>query len=237
MKIFLTLNPSEDLYFQIKLAKNLGFDGVEIVLERSAKKVMINEKEKIREILESLNMNVSFHLPSNLNILEERDFKKIIKLYNIVEYFKSFGVVHIFAENEKEIKEYEDILEEIKNKNLYFENLFQRSEFLEKIYKLNLKFVIDISHFLTVNSFSRFKEFLIKYKPKILHFHFSDSNGISHSHLPFGKGVLPINKIVEFLVKNFNDRTISLEIFETEIPEIDFEISLKILKNLINKYG
>lgn len=237
MRIFLTLNPSKDVYSQIELAKKLGFDGVEIVLEDDMREVVEKEKEKIKNKLENLGIYACFHLPNWLNILNRDDLKEIFHLYKIVEYFNSFGVLHIFSDDEKSIKKYKIIEKEIKDKNLYFENLFQRTEILENIFVFNLKFVIDISHFLTANPFPKFKEFLLKNKNKIFHFHFSDNNGITHSHLPLGKGILPIKKIIEILVEYFNDRSISFEIFETDIPELDFEISIKIFKNIIDKYG
>ncbi|MEM5882255.1 MAG: TIM barrel protein [Candidatus Aenigmatarchaeota archaeon] len=237
MRVLLTINPSKNVFKQIKLAKKIGFDGVEIVLEDKAMKTVLNKKSDVKNLLEELNMFASFHLPFWLNILNKDDFNEIQNLYEIANFFNTFCVTHINSENKNDLKIFSKILKKIRDKKIYFENLFQKIDFLENFSKLNVFLTIDISHMLTINTFTEFRNFIVNNKQKILHFHISDANGFSHSHLPFGKGVLPLRRIAELLIKNFNDRTISFEIFDTDFPEIDFESSFIIFKNLIDKYG
>lgn len=234
MKIFLSINPEKDIYNQIELAKSIGYDGVEIVLEGKVRETVLSEKEKVRKILEKNKMYFCFHLPNWLNPLDENDLKEILELKKIVDEFNTFGIVHLEIEDKRKIRKINKLPKEMKQ-NIFFENLFQSVDILERIAYLDVKFVIDISHFLTSNSFEKLKNFLEKAKNKIFHFHLSDGNGFSHSHLPLGHGIFPIREIISILLKNFNDRTITLEIFEHDIPEIEYEISLNLLKDLIKK--
>lgn len=235
MKVFLSLNPKKDIFDQIKMAKKIGYDGVEIVLEEKVGETVKKKKEKVKKFLKKKKLDFCFHLPNWLNVLRAEDVKEILNLKKIVEYFNSFGVLHLDINTTEEIKKLKKIPRELKE-NLYYENLLQSSSLLKKIFKLDLNFTIDISHFLIHNSFLDFKKFLKENKRKVKHFHLSDGNGIFHSHLPLGKGVYPIKNIVEFLLENFKDRTITLEIFDTSIPEIEFEISYEIINDILKNY-
>jgi len=236
MKLLLTLNPSKDLIEQIHLAKNIGFDGVEIVLEDLAQKKFFDEKyrKEILKIAKENNMILYFHLPAYLDVRKEKDLDEIKKFLEIIykEFEKSFCILHIYAENLYEIKDFKKSVKNLDISKILFENLFQDINFLEKIFKENLNFVIDLQHLLISNSLSKSLNFLRKNKEKILHFHISDSDGINHLHLPLGNGALPLKKIIEFLRENFDDRTITFEIFLTEIPEIDIEASYFLFKKL-----
>lgn len=235
MKFYLSLNPKKNIYYQINLAKSIGYDGVEIILEDKILKTVLKEKEKVLKLIKNLKIEACFHLPFWLNILEKKDLKKILDLNKIALEFNSFSVVHLPLDRLEDLEILEKISNYLRGKNIYFENLFQPIELLEEVFKLNLKFVIDISHFISFNSISLFKTFLEKNRQKIYHFHLSDGYNFSHSHLPLGKGEYPLKQIIFFLYEKFKNNTISLEIFETDIPEIEFEISLNILKEIIKK--
>ncbi|MEM5828481.1 MAG: sugar phosphate isomerase/epimerase [Candidatus Aenigmatarchaeota archaeon] len=234
MKILMSLNPTKKLEEQIEFAKNVGFDGIEIVLEDNAQKEFLDEKRRkeLKKLIEEKNFIVAFHLPNWLNIIDEKDRKEILYFAKIIEKdFSSFCDVHIHANSTNDINDFIKVTNELKLSNVYFENMFQDVETLSKIIDdTNIKITIDISHILSVNSLSKSFEFLKKYKERIFHFHFSDGIINSHSHLALGNGTFPIQKIISFLKENFGNRTITFEIYDTNIPEIDYEISLNLFK-------
>jgi len=236
MKLLLTLNPSEDLIEQTRLAKNIGFDGIEIVVEDKALESMLDEefRENFYNFTKENNLITYFHLPNWLDIREEKDRKEISKIVKEISksFTNSYFVLHIMFDGVYEIKNFEKSIKKIDTSKILFENLFQDLKFLEEVFKLPINFIIDIQHLSISNPLEKSLEFLARNKNKILHFHFSDTDGINHTHYPLGKGNLPLKKIICFLKNNFDDRTISFEIFNTEIPEIDFEISFLLFKKI-----
>jgi len=239
MKLLLTLNPSKDLIEQTKLAKNIGFDGVEIVLEDKALESILDEdfQEKFYDFTKESNLITYFHLPNWLDIRDRKDRKEIFKIVDeVTKIFKnSYFVLHIMFDSLYEIKKFEKIIKKLDLSKILFENLFQELKFLEEISKLPINFVIDIQHLSISNPLNKSLDFMVRNKNKILHFHISDTDGINHNHYPLGKGSLPLKKVICFLKENFDDRTISFEVYNTEIPEIDFEISFLLFKKIYGK--
>jgi len=236
MKLLLTLNPSEDLIEQARLAKSIGFDGIEVVVEDKALENMLNEdfRNNFYEFTKENNLITYFHLPNWLDIREERDRKEISKIVKEItkSFSNSYFVLHMMFDSVYEIENFEKSIKDIDVSKILFENLFQDLNFLEKVFKLPINFIIDIQHLTISNPLDKSLNFLARHKDKILHFHLSDTDGINHAHFPLGKGSLPLKKIICFLKNNFDDRTISFEVFNTEIPEIDFEISLLLFKKI-----
>ncbi|MEM5830118.1 MAG: sugar phosphate isomerase/epimerase [Candidatus Aenigmatarchaeota archaeon] len=234
MKTLMSLDPTKSLERQIELAKSIGFDGVEIILEDDAQKEILNEKqrEKLKSLIREKKMIVVFHLPNWLDILDEKDKKEIIYFSEIIKKeFNSFCDVHIHAKKSEEVKNFIYVSKEFENSNISFENMFQDIETLTEILdNTKIKITIDISHLLAVNNLQKSFNFLQKYKNRIFHLHFSDGMKNSHSHFALGNGTFPIPKIIRFLKENFEDKTITFEIYDTNIPEIDYEISLNLFK-------
>jgi sugar phosphate isomerase/epimerase len=225
MKILILSNPYENLLNQIELAKSLKFDGIEIVLERETKKLFLENKNKISKELG--NLIYVYHLDHRYNIFNEAHFKELEKICKEID---SFAVLHLNCEKEN----FEDFVKKVKklnNEKIIIENLDHSIEELQyflEISDLNLAF--DFSHAISFNSTKKVLNFVEKNKERMVHFHISDCISFEHSHLPLGKGILPIKEIWKIL-KNFS-KTITLEIIETNIPEIEYFVSLNILKSL-----
>ena len=224
MKVLMLSNPYDNIFNQIEIAKKLNFDGIEIVLERETKKMFLEGK---LEILKNERFIYTFHLDNNYNIFDKKDFKE---LKDICRNIDSIAVLHLNCKKDL----FESFIKKVKKlkcQNIVVENLDHSIEeinyFLE-ISDLNLAF--DISHAFSFNNKSKVFEFIEKSEKRIKHFHLSDCKFFEHSHLPLGNGILPLKDIAKILKKV--SKTVTLELIETEIPEIDYSVSLNILRSL-----
>ncbi|MEM0481095.1 MAG: TIM barrel protein [Candidatus Aenigmatarchaeota archaeon] len=224
MKILMLLNPWKDLDSQIDFALENGFDGIEIVLEDDTKNIFLNNP---KEFLKKLKFTHVFHLDHSYNIFREKDYEE---LKNILKHIDSFSVLHLNAEKQQ-FDEFIERVEKLKSRYILIENLAHSMEDLEYFLEIsNLNLTFDLSHAFSFNTESKVLNFLNKNLDRIMHFHISDCIYFTHSHFPFGYGILPLKKIVEFLKRK--NTTVTIELIDSQIPEIDYPISLNILKNL-----
>jgi sugar phosphate isomerase/epimerase len=223
MKILMLSNPYDNIFNQINLVRKIGFDGIEIVLELETKKLFLkNRKKLIKEVKDFFHI---FHLDNSYNIFERNDLREIRKILNKLD---SFAVLHLNCNREK-FESFIEKVESLKINNILIENLDHSIEDLEYFLEIsNLNLAFDLSHAFSFNNKEKIINFLNEYEKRIKHFHLSDCVYFQHSHLPLGNGILPIKEVINFL----KNKTVTLEIIETEIPEIDYSISLNILKSL-----
>jgi sugar phosphate isomerase/epimerase len=88
---------------------------------------------------------------------------------------------------------------------------------------------LDVAHAFTEGGNKKVDEYIQKFAGKIVHIHIHDNHGKKDEHLPLGKGKLNVKKVVSSLKKINYKRTITFEVFSSDI---DAQKSMKLFKKI-----
>lgn len=216
----------------INVYKKSGIDGVELLIPA---KVTSNELTKAKKILKDCNMPVfSIHQP--LKVFRKTTLVEIEKLFKIANgFFANVVVLHLNLIG-KQIFDFDFFttlheLEKKYNVTVGFENsqkhlilLFKKyawksSEFVSVLANTGFHITLDTTHLAQAGD--DIIDFFLKNKDNIVNIHISDykkhrfSSTLAprkHTHLPLGKGELPIDDFLNILKQQKYDKLITLEI-------------------------
>lgn len=244
---FLT-NPSKNILNEVKKARRLGFDFVEIGIEPPFG--MPEHLRKNREkILDILNKNKMFAIAHTTWWVELGSFHEPVRKAWVVE-----GKKFIEVANELGIKEinfhaqtYPLILSNRKSRGQTIKNFIKSSDelvghaarfnmgvMIENIpqgkrnvfgpadYKQifrgvkGLGFHLDVGHAFIEGGIRDVEKYIKTFKDRLWHVHLHDNHGEFDEHLPIGEGNIDFRKVVRTLKGIGYNRTITLEVFDTE---------------------
>jgi len=209
--------------FVFSSLKEAKIDGIELVIsEHDFLKI-----EAIRSLLNKNNFKVfSIHQP--ILRIHKIDFASINNLFKIgTELSARVLVIHLFALGKQmfdpsfvnELKSLENkynikIGVENSTKNLitsFRKYCYSEDEFSSLINKLGFNITLDTTHL--GQSGGDIIKFFLKNKKHIVNIHLSDfKKNIFNTHLPLGKGVLPIDEFLTLLKKEKYNGLLTLEI-------------------------
>lgn len=226
--IFYQKNPRDILL----LLKKSGVDGIELLITSNT-----NDKDlgKISKMIKELNLNIfSIHQPLstifNISILEINNLCRIAKKMSAKIVVLHINVIgkQIFDKKYiiklKELEKDYNIKIGIENSpksiltffNRYY---YQKEKFIKLINGNNLNITFDVTHLAQVGG--NIVSFYQENKNRIVNIHLSDykknlKNKIllmgTDTHLPIGKGTLPIKDFLQTLKKNNYNGVITMEI-------------------------
>ena len=226
--IFSKKNPSDVL----SLLKKSGVDGIELVLSSNTS---AKDLEKISKIVKDLNMQIfSVHQPLsklfNIGILEINNLCRVVKKLSAKVLVIHINVIgkQIFDKkyilNLKALERDYGIKIGIENSpksvltilNSYY---WKGGKFSQISQNNRLNITFDVTHLAQVGE--NISDFFQKNKERIVNIHLSDykknlKNKVllmnTDTHLPIGKGELPIKDFIQNLKKNNYNGLITMEI-------------------------
>ncbi len=243
--------PNTEIIEFINRAHELGFNGVEIIVEGFSE----NEIENAKEVIEELDLRVSLHAPfSDINIaslnsgIRNESLRQIKRSIDLADYLSADSVtLHSgrisplsmrFKEKAWELNinslrilaryaKKRDIKLCLENSSNYY-GLFccridEVREVLESVE--NLHFTLDVGHANTCNSVFEFLEFI----ERTINIHLHDNNGKNDEHLAVGEGNIDFEKFFRELRKREYRGIITVE----TLNDADVVKSLEILKKYL----
>jgi sugar phosphate isomerase/epimerase len=235
-------NPSKKLISEIKKARKLGADYVEIPFETgNHPSIIVRDRKKISKALEKKDMFCTIHmaywadLGSEYIAVREGWRNECMLALNAAHHIgaRKF-LVHArpvggFSMRSKRFKK-ETIknlsfnLMQLKNQakdmgiafvteNEPFDERITLKDFISISKKSEAHVALDIGHAYIDSSNKELKNVIRKLGKRIRHVHFSDNHGEGDEHLPIGQGSINYEMVVRELKRAGYDDTISFEIF------------------------
>lgn len=243
-------HPVLSVISEIKRAKRLGFDFLDLTLEPPEAGHEKFNIGKVKQALLENGLGVVGHTGWHLNA--EAAYPEVRRgvgdaLIWSAEQFAGLGAkyftYHIrgyaarYIGIEHSIKSQIEVLRRvseragelglkliIEHNSAYDEQFRILDEFFDKIPSLG--FHLDAGHAnLSPDGKNKTKEFLKRYGSRLIHVHFSDNKGSDDDHLPLGAGIINWKEVVRE-IKNVDYRgTVTLEVFTEDEDYINISLS------------
>lgn len=254
------VNPMNDIVEDIQLIKKMGFDYAEITIEDpyNLPEILELRKKEIKKALKLFNHPPLAHFSWRIDIGTDDEVVRrawIVEVKKSLVIAKEFGctemTVHyttrfnVEANQKMEKMQLENYIKSLKelmivSKKLNIELTLENAAMEGKVHLKNFAYVVDnvpglkinldISHAFMNGGMKFVEDFINYFERRIVHLHFSDSNGKEDEHLTIGRGKINYEEIVELLKKINYDKTITLEIFE--LPRTNAAKSMIKIKKL-----
>ena len=231
-------NPANNLIDEITFAGVNKFDFIDLTIEPPKAQIKDINLNKALSLLKKYKLGIightNFYLPW-ASPIERLKGASIQELTEQLEIFNKLGVklvnihAHWYQPNSQKEEIVERIIESLKELTaiakqyhikLMLENqpngFLNTPESLMPIFNKveNLLFHLDVGHAQVAGRENNLtKEFLMKFKGKLAHVHFSDNKGNNDDHLPIEAGIIDWKDIIKQLKKIGYNKTITLEIF------------------------
>jgi len=234
-------NPALDLISEVRRAKRLGFEFIDLTLEPPEAGREKFSLDAMKQVLAETNLNVVGHTGWHLNaeaaypevrigvanalIWSAKQFAKLGAKY-FTYHIRGSAARYIGIENSirsqiEVLKRVSDKAEEMGIKLIVEHTSGSEEQFkiLDEFYDKipSLGFHLDVGH-ANINSQgkNRTEEFLRHYGDRLYHIHFSDNRGYDDDHLPLGVGTIEWEKIVKAIKRIKYSGTITLEVFSND---------------------
>lgn len=255
---FLT-NPSVDIIKEIKWSGKLGVDYIEIGFEPplGANDILLSKRKQIRSLLKRKGLFCLAHSPywtlhgsmfesirkawvettkSQINVAHK------LRASKFVIHSSSKGMVLKTNKSRKQVldnyvKSMRSLVSHGKPKGVMvvLENMPPGgiSDVDDLAYIISrvpgLGFHLDVGHAFIDGRNKGVKQFIRKLGSRLEHVHIHDNHGHEDEHLQIGKGLIDYEMVVKELKRLKYDKTITLEVFESEKA---FKVSLKKIKKM-----
>lgn len=238
MKIGMMNDPAKNLIDEITFAGENKFDFIDLTIEPPKAQVENINPHKVLTLCKRYKLEIightNFYLPwaSPIKRLKEASTQEL------VEHIKSFNKLgvklvsvhpHWYQPNSSREEIVDRIVKSLiklvgvaKQYNIKIMLEHQPNGFLNTPESLspifekvkNILFHLDVGHAQVAGGVKNLtKEFLLHFKDKLAHIHFSDNKGNNDDHLPIGAGIIDWEYIIMQLKKIDYDKTITLEVF------------------------
>ncbi len=237
----LLTNPSKDILSEIRRAKKLGLDYVEIGIEGplGMPEILVKKKKQILNLLTKQGMPAIghtawwMHLGSPYPEVRKgwiKEAKKALRAANkinikLLNFHAHSSGMFLMLKNEKKkvLDNYVSSMKEMVSYGKKFgvkvmlENAGENKEITRVS---DIKYILDrvkgLGFHLDVghaNIWGNPLKFINTFRKKIVHVHFHDNHGLKDEHLPIGEGDIDYKKVVQALKKTGYDGTITFEVF------------------------
>ncbi len=243
LKFGVLTSPVEDVVKQIKVAKEMGFDFIEIGIEppMGDPEILIAKKDTILGLLKEYGMFTIGHtawfcdlgsLVEDLRrawIEEAKNYidaahKLGIKLLNFHAHYASEAYMEIDKYKKQVFDNLVDSMEELMGYAKQFDIKLMLENIPSKKMQLNdFRYIVDrlpglgvhldVGHAFITGGMECVSRFIRTFGERIAHVHVHDNNGEEDQHLGIGKGKINYEKVVEELRKIGYDKTITFEVF------------------------
>lgn len=238
MKIGMMNNPANDVYEEIKFAGENKFDFIDLTLEPPMAIIENINLDNILSLCKKYKLSIlghtNFNLPwaSPVKRLKEASMQELTEQLAL---FNAFGVKlvgvhsHWYQPNCDKEEIIERIIESLTKLvttakqydiKLVLEHtptgFLNTPESLQPIFDKvkNLLFLLDVGHAQVSGKGKNLtEEFLVHFKDKLTHVHFSDNKSINDDHLPIGAGIIDWENIIMQLKEIHFNKTITLEVW------------------------
>ena len=234
-------NPSKPLVDEILLARDLGFDYLDLTLEPPATGSEGFNRERARKALAKAGLPVvghtGWHLPGNAAYPEVRQ-GVVASLSWALEHFAALGARTMTYHIQGAVARYVGIEAAIAAQAEVLAAVAVRAEkrgmtvvlehtsawpeqfrILDELFRRvpALGFHLDVGHAnLAPDRKHHTAEFIRRYGRRLCHVHFSDNRGAGDDHLPLGVGTVPWPEVVRILRRRGYSAGVTLETFSAD---------------------
>lgn len=229
-------NPMIDIYEEVQLIADLGFDFIDLTLEPEETFSATVNVKRLKRAIESSGLGVVGHTPWYLPVASpfpELREVAVNELGRCLRVFKEFGATKMnlhpsmkvpLHDEEWVISQNVDALARLIEMarplgiDVMIENMpnFSRVAHLKPILEAvpEAKLLLDVGHANLDSPYNHTEELLAHFGDRLAHVHVSDNRG-GHDdmHLPLGVGNINWAKIVKALKNAGYDGTITIEVF------------------------
>lgn len=235
MKLGVMNHPAENIFSEIKWAKENGFDFLDFALEPPLSYIDKLNPREIKDELVKFKLGIightAYYFPIGSPIQALRD-ASIVEIIRCAEFFKQVGGKNLnvhpdfnqpgfFSQEEKinfniySLSKITSAAKEI-GISIMVENMNSCTYELNEIFMVvpDLKFHFDLGHANLKPGECDFEKILRRFAERLVHVHFSDNKGgYSDLHIPLGTGTVEWKEAVSVLKEMGYNGTITLEVF------------------------
>jgi len=172
---------------------------------KKARRGWIEEGKDMIHVASQLELGIlNFHFYGKLGMVGETRESRNVFLENFSD---AMGELCKFARARK----VDLMLENVPVPDTGTGGIGNYSEVMERVPLL--KCHLDIPHAFIEGGMGRIREYLTRFREKLIHTHIHDNHGELDEHLPLGEGSIDFKKVVRWLKEIEYDRTITFEVF------------------------